>query len=94
MALDQALVVDEYVIEREAMPCRYVARLAVRYQRDQFAAALGVADAFLKARYANVVRTGCNGSPNGDQITVWFWSSGRRLTASEQSVQDNDPRRI
>jgi len=72
------LSIDEYVIEPDTMPGKYVARLALRYQPEQFAAALRVVYEFLNERYANVVVTGRTGSSNGDQISVWFWSSGQR----------------
>lgn len=73
-----ALEVDEFVIEPDVMPGRYVARLAIRYAPEQFATALRVAFDFLEARYAHVVVSGTNGSRNGDQVTVYFWSSGKR----------------
>jgi hypothetical protein len=75
---DQALVVDEFTIDPGKMPGTYVARLAIRFERDQFAAALSVAYAFVKTKYADVVVTGYSGSRNGDQVTVFFHSSGRK----------------
>lgn len=75
---DQALVVDEFTIDPAKMPGSYIARLAIRYEREQYVAALVVAHAFLKARYGNVVVSGNAGSANGDQLTIWFHSSGRK----------------
>lgn len=88
------LLVDEYVVEPQSLPARYVARLAIRYRPDQYAAARAVVDDFLRARYANVVVSGYSGSPNGDAITVWFWASRPRPSIDEQFQQaQDDPRR-
>lgn len=72
------LVVDEFSIVDGGLPDHYVATLSIRYERDQYAAALAVVHDFLKARYAHVVVSGHSGSRNGDQIKVWFWSTGRK----------------
>lgn len=74
-------VVDEFVIEARPMPGTYAARLAIRYQPESsasFVAAIVVADAFIKARYHNYVRTGLNGSPNGDALTIYFHASAKK----------------
>lgn len=72
------LAIAEYAITPDTLPDRFIARLALRYLPRGYVEAITAAQRFVEARYADVAVAGVAGSANGDQITLWFYSSGKK----------------